>query len=70
MKKSTQETVSQLKQSATSKEDFMRQLAQLETGEIAEETLAKIDGGKVPSVGESPIILPVLGIYLPPPTDF
>jgi hypothetical protein len=59
MKNKTQETVSNLKGSATSKEDFMRKLAQMETGEVlATETLAKINGGGViDSIG-------LLGIFI------
>ncbi|WP_254562664.1 hypothetical protein [Dyadobacter diqingensis] len=58
MTNKTQETVSGLKGSATSKEDFMRKLAQMETGEISDEALAKIDGG---------ISFPgaVFGLYIP-----
>jgi hypothetical protein len=45
MKTNQEGTVAGLKASATSKEDFMRKLAQMETGEISAESLKKIDGG-------------------------
>jgi hypothetical protein len=64
MKNKTQETVSDLKASATSKEDFMRKLAQMETGEISQESLSKIDGGQIPSLSQA-FPTTVLGLYIP-----
>jgi hypothetical protein len=45
MKANQEGIVADLKASATSKEDFMRKLAQMETGEISPESMEKIDGG-------------------------
>ncbi|KAA6439392.1 hypothetical protein FEM33_14120 [Dyadobacter flavalbus] len=45
MKANQEGIVADLKASATSKEDFMRKLAQMETGEISPEFQEKIDGG-------------------------
>lgn len=45
MKANQEGIVADLKASATSKEDFMCKLAQMETGEISPESQKKIDGG-------------------------
>lgn len=54
MKKSVQETVNSLKEASASKEEFMRQLASLETGELSDDAKEKVSGGALPSL---PIIL-------------
>ncbi|GGB82240.1 hypothetical protein [Dyadobacter sediminis] len=45
MKTNQEGIVAGLKASAASNEDFMRKLAQMETGEISPESQEKIDGG-------------------------
>jgi hypothetical protein len=45
MKANNESAVASLKASATSNEDFMSKLAQLETGEISQESMENIEGG-------------------------
>lgn len=62
MKTNQEGTIAGLKESATSNEDFMRKLAQMETGEISNESMENIDGGlyTVSSVFRIPFIYGII----------